>query len=205
MSYHGARKYATGAAVVSPPQTGDDENVTHCPQSVTLIGRWPPIESTVLQIAVVKAENMVWQPLSSRMMRAFGSARIAVGVGICEVILSRLLVKLVSERVLFRVLFKVLLKVLFKVLLRVLFSDRRDVIVLLKIVLALTRGMTSGLGLAIGTFAGHMVATGICKTVIGNTVVVAFVIENWVILPNGTAVVAGLETAAEAFADVAAA
>jgi hypothetical protein len=88
ISYHGARKYATasaepdgavGAAPPSPPQTGDDENVTHWPQSVTLMGSCPPIESTVLQIAVVMGVKSVWQPLSPRMRRALGSARVTVG------------------------------------------------------------------------------------------------------------------------------
>jgi hypothetical protein len=84
ISCHGARKYAiaepapAGPVEAAPPHTGDEENITHCPQSVTLMGSCP-IESTVLQIAVVTGVKSVWQPLSPRMMRAFGSARIAVG------------------------------------------------------------------------------------------------------------------------------
>ena len=56
ISYHGARKYtiaSAGAGVPAAPQSGDEENVTHSPQSVTLMGTCPPIDSTVLQIAVV--------------------------------------------------------------------------------------------------------------------------------------------------------
>jgi hypothetical protein len=65
ISYHGARKYAVvstapvGAAMAAPPQTGDVENVTHCPQSVTLIGSCPPIGIIVLQIAVVTGVKSV--------------------------------------------------------------------------------------------------------------------------------------------------
>lgn len=88
ISYQGARKYATdseelaSAVVAAPPgpsHTGDEENVTHWPQSVTLMGSCPPIESTVLQIAVVMGVKSVWQPLSPRMIRALGSARVTVG------------------------------------------------------------------------------------------------------------------------------
>lgn len=76
MSYHGARK---NAVIRSPPQTADEENVTHCPQSVTLIGSCAAIESAVLQIAVVTGEKSVLQPLSSKAIRALGSASVAVG------------------------------------------------------------------------------------------------------------------------------
>jgi hypothetical protein len=66
ISYHGARKYAVAPAdAVTPatPQSGDEENVTHSPQSVTLMGTCPPIDNTVLQIAVVMDVKSVWQPL----------------------------------------------------------------------------------------------------------------------------------------------
>jgi hypothetical protein len=57
ISYHGARKYAVVST--APPQTGDAENVTHCPQSVTLMGSCPPIGRIVLQIAVVTGVKSV--------------------------------------------------------------------------------------------------------------------------------------------------
>lgn len=82
ISYHGARKYtiaSASAAVPAAPQPEDEENVTHSPQSVTLMGTCPPIDSTVLQIAVVMGVKSVWQPLSPRMIRALGSGSVTVG------------------------------------------------------------------------------------------------------------------------------
>lgn len=82
ISYHGARKYAVAPAdAVTPatPQSEDEENVTHSPQSVTLMGICPPIDNTVLQIAVVMDVKSVWQPLSPRMIRALGSGSVTIG------------------------------------------------------------------------------------------------------------------------------
>lgn len=65
ISYHGARKYAAvsaapvARAMAAPPQAGDEENVTHCSQSVTLIGGCPPSGSTVLQTVVVTGVKSV--------------------------------------------------------------------------------------------------------------------------------------------------
>jgi hypothetical protein len=106
ISYHGARKYtvaSAGATALAALHSGDEENVTHSPQSVTLIGTSPPIDRTVLQIAVVVGVKSVWQPLPSRMIRALGSGSATVGGAmLILVVIGRYSVAFAKEEVVLR-------------------------------------------------------------------------------------------------------
>jgi hypothetical protein len=173
ISYHGARKYtiaSAGASVPAAPQSGDEENVTHSPQSVTLMGTRPPIDSTVLQIAVVMGVKNVWQPLSPRMIRALGSGSVTVGDAV--LILAgtrRYSVAFVREEVVL--------------------SIGRAEFVLLNRSVRLIGEIVYGTGTGIEAFAGQIVATGTCRVVVGKVFVVA---SASVELTDGSVVGAGV-------------
>jgi hypothetical protein len=67
--------------------------------------------------------------------------------------------------------------------------------VLLRGVVAFIEEIMYGTGRGIERFAGHIVATGICMTVIGKVLVVAFVMNGSVTFPDGSVVGAGVGTA----------
>jgi hypothetical protein len=156
ISYHGARKYtiaSAGAGVPAALQPGDEENVTHSPQSVTLMGTCPPIDSTVLQIAVVMGVKSVWQPSPPRMIRALGSGSVTVGDAMLILAgIGRYSVAFVREEVVL--------------------SIGQAELVLLNRLVRLIGEVVCGTGTGTEA-AGQTVATGICRMVVGKVLVIA--------------------------------
>jgi hypothetical protein len=157
ISYQGARKYTVASAdagVMAAPQSGDEENVTHSPQSVTPIGNCPPIDNTVLQIAVVIDVKSIWQPSSPKTIRALGSSSVTVGDAMLLLVgTGGYSVAFVREDV-------------------VLSSGRAEVV--LKGLVGLIGEAVYGTDKEVEASAGQNVATGTCRVVVGKVLVVEF-------------------------------